>query len=150
MWFRPRTVAPLLVFLIATNADAAVLCARRHPDGRLDGPVRVRPAACRATEVQVSAGDVGYCCLPTTTTTTSLSCPTTSTLMLPDCEHVCGGICYGGPTCVDDGTGTGHCACIGPVYCGGPSNYCGGPCASGTCQAIPVPPGCPAVGCTCR
>jgi hypothetical protein len=95
---------------------------------------------------------VGFCCPSTaTTTSTSLGCPTTTTLGVPDCQGpapTCLGYCAGGQDCTDTG---GQCTCTGPILCGA-GGACGGSCPAGqTCQPFPVPSGCPLTGtCLCQ
>ncbi len=141
--------------LFAPNAaNAAVLCAKQRSDGTFSSSVKIREV-CRAKEVQLAPQDVGFCCSATTTSTTStsLACPTTTTLGAPDCS-IGGGVCglypcFNGQTCTD--TGGGVCGCTGPVQCGGPFSVCGGECPGGlTCTPKPVPPGCGSIGCTCQ
>ena len=141
------------LILVTATADAAVLCARRRSDGTVSGGVKVR-AACRPMEVTLTPDAVGFCCTATTTSTTTsvttLVCPTTTTLGIPSCgTSACGFPCLSGQACVDPGNG--QCTCSGPVFCGGTYFTCGGACPPGqTCTGLPVPPGCPGIGCTCQ
>ena len=156
MLLRP-TIAVLLLF--NATADAAVLCAKRRSDGTFHSTVRVRET-CRQGETVLTPEAVGFCCEhSTTTTSTSTSvtstppCPTVTTLGVPDCGGISGppsclGNCTGGRTCADDGNG--HCLCTGTGHCG-VQNFCGGDCPSGLgCQPLPVPEGCPSIGCGCQ
>jgi len=150
----PRHLAIALApIMVAATADAAVLCAKRRPDGTFNTTVKVR-AVCHPAEATLTPEELGLCCaVTTTTTTTTQACPTTTTLGEPDCggnpATFCGGLCHGGQTCGDDGNG--HCACLGPLHCGGADNFCGGDCpAAQSCQPLPVPAGCPSIGCGCQ
>ena len=143
----------LLVFLVAGTADATVLCAKRRADGTIAGTVHAR-AACRTTEALLTPEEVGFCCPGTTSTTitsTTIVCPTSTTLGAPPCgpqNPGCLGVCPGGQTCADIGGGT--CGCTGTATCGF-AGYCGGACPTGqTCEFDPVPPGCQPVDCSCR
>jgi hypothetical protein len=141
------------LLLLAATAEASVLCARRRSDGTVSGGVKVR-AACRPTEVTLTPDAVGFCCTATTTSTTTSvttpACPTTTTLGIPTCgPGSCGFPCLSGQACIDPGNG--QCTCSGPVFCGGTFFTCGGECPVGqTCTGLPVPAGCPSVGCTCQ
>ena len=145
------------VVLLAARADGAVLCAKQRADGTFHTAVKIREV-CHPNEVTLTPDAVGFCCTATTTTTTtatstSQQCPTTTTLGAPDCggdpAFFCGGQCPDSQTCGDDGNG--HCACLGPLHCGGADNFCGGDCPVGqSCELLPVPPGCPNVGCGCQ
>ena len=145
-------VTALLV--AATSADAAVLCAKRLQ--RAGGATVKLRDACRASEVQLTAADVGFCCTATTqTTTTSVTtttviCPTTTTLGVPNCgPGGCGFPCLDGRMCTDPGDG--QCVCTGTAQCGGTLSVCGGECPAGqVCAQLPVPPGCSSIGCTCQ
>jgi len=145
-----RVLASLVgVLLFAVTANADVLCAKRQRDGILNGPVKIRPA-CRAGEVTLTPDMVGFCCTVTTTTTstTAMTCPSTTTTLAPNCQGSggnCIGVCSGGQTCADDGTG--HCVCTGTLQCDSINGSCGGSCPPGqTCQPFP---GCPGP-CVCR
>ena len=146
-----RQIGPAVVaiLLLASVADASVLCARRRPDGTFNTSVKVREA-CKPSEVVLQPSDVGFCCGATTSTTSVTSCPTSTTLGIPDCAGTfCFGLCRSGQLCSD--IGNGQCGCTGPVLCGGSLNTCGGECPfAQTCEQISVPEGCPSVGCTCR
>jgi hypothetical protein len=141
----------VLVFMSGA-ANAAVLCAKQRSDGTFSASVKIREG-CRAKEVQLAPQDVGFCCSATTTSTstTSLACPTTTTLGNPGCVagFGCGFQCPNGQMCMD--TGGGQCGCAGPVLCGGQYSACGGECPAGqTCTPKSVPPGCGSIGCTCQ
>jgi hypothetical protein len=147
-------LAVLLVW--SASADAAVLCAKHRANGSFNATVKIREA-CRPSETLLGPESVGFCCGATTTSTstsvtTTLVCPTTTTLGAPDCggnpPAFCGGLCPGGQDCVDGGSGS--CVCSGPFHCG-VQNFCGGDCAPGlSCQPLPVPAGCPSIGCGCQ
>ena len=142
-------VADYTAALELDPANADVLCAKRQRDGSLNGPVKIRPA-CRAGEVTLTPDMVGFCCTVTTTTTstTAMTCPSTTTTLAPNCQGSggnCIGVCSGGQTCADDGTG--HCVCTGTLQCDSINGSCGGSCPPGqTCQPFP---GCPGP-CVCR
>jgi hypothetical protein len=140
------------LMLAPDAASGAVLCAKQRSDGTFGSTVKIREV-CRAKEVQLAPQDVGFCCSATTTSTTStsLGCPTTTTLGIPDCQAGagCGFPCFNGQTCTDQGGG--QCACTGPVQCGGTFSVCGGECPVGqACTPKSVPPGCGSIGCTCQ
>jgi len=88
----------------------------------------------------------------TSTSVTTLACPTTTTLGVPDCGGIpglCLAPCRSGQACAD--LGGGQCGCTGPVLCGGTYGVCGGECPGGqACAPVPVPEGCPSIGCTCQ
>lgn len=141
----------VMVGLSACEADAAVLCAKRRPDGTLRPSIKVREA-CRPSQVQVLPQDVGISCSAATTTTTSTidpaQCPTTTTLGAPPCANGFPGVCLNGQECVE--TSPGFWECQGPARCGA-YNYCGGECSLGqACDQRPVPPGCGPIGCECQ
>ncbi len=150
-----KLLAPLVgLLLFAVTAEASVLCAKRRRDGSFNGAVKIRQA-CRSGEVGLTPDMVGFCCTVTTTTSstavsTTMPCPTTTTLGAPPCQMVSGqgclGVCLGGQTCADDGGG--QCICSGPLQCG-VNGVCGGSCpAAQTCQPFP---GCTSAGpCECR
>jgi hypothetical protein len=146
-------VLAAMLALAPDTATAAALCAKRRSDGTFSSSVKIREA-CRAKEVQLAPQDVGFCCSVTTTSTTSssLACPTMTTLGVPDCQSGVGcGFqnCRNGQTCTDQG-GL-QCACTGPVQCGGLFSVCGGECPLGqTCTPKSVPPGCGSIGCSCQ
>ncbi len=150
---RRLALAVTAILLFTTAAHAAVLCAQRGRDGTFSTTVKIREA-CRPAEVTLTPDAVGFCCTVTTTTTsTSEPCPTTTTLGVANCggnpASFCGGLCPDSQTCGDDGNG--HCACLGPLHCGGQDNFCGGDCPAGqSCQQLPVPPGCGSIGCGCQ
>ncbi len=87
-----------------------------------------------------------------TSTSTSITmpmCPTTTTLGIPNCQTNFCGPCLSGQACTADGNG--QCGCTGPVLCGGTYSICGGECPTGQmCAQIPVPAGCPSIGCDCQ
>ena len=134
-----------------TIAEAAVLCAKQKKDGTFSTTVKIREI-CKPSETQLAPENVGFCCGSSTTTTTAV-CPTTTTLGIPSCvgspSSICTNLpCPGGQLCGDDGSG--GCRCTGPLHCGGNDNFCGGNCTSGSCQQLPVPAGCPSIGCGCQ
>jgi hypothetical protein len=153
-----RLAAVVLVGAILVEpARAAVLCARPRKDGSFDGPVKIREV-CRTGETAIRPEDVGLCCTvptsasTTTTSTSTVSCPshTTTSLGIPDCfgsGGSCLGLCANARQCVPDAT-TGACGCTGPELPCGVVTYqgaCGGTCPEGsTCQlyAPPLPNGC--------
>ncbi len=86
----------------------------------------------------------------TSTSVTTLVCPTTTTLGVPDCggTPTCLGLCRSGQTCANV---DGQCGCTGPVLCGGVFSVCGGECPQGSaCTPRSVPAGCPSIGCDCQ
>jgi hypothetical protein len=149
----------MLLAAIATDAHAAVLCARPSRQGTFDGAVKVRQA-CKANEVQLAPADVNFCCTPSTatsttvtTTTSTSSCPThtSTTLGIQDCGGgggFCLGLCANARACVPDGDG--NCGCTGAELPCGIVSYlgaCGGTCPSGFACALfspTLPGGCPA------
>jgi hypothetical protein len=149
----PGVALAAAILVLAGRTDAAVFCAKQRPDGTFSTGVKIREV-CRPNEVTLTPDAVGFCCTAsTTTTTTSQPCPTTTTLGAPDCggdpAFFCGGQCPDSQTCGDDGNG--HCACLGPLHCGGAGNFCGGDCPVGqSCELLPVPPGCQNIGCGCQ
>lgn len=145
--------AAILGTVIPVVAQGAVLCAKPSRTGTFNGTVKIREA-CKPNEVQLSPGDVNFCCTATTvTTTTSTMCPTftTTTLGIPDCGGVgsCGGLCANARACVPGAGGV--CECTGAeLPCGIVSvvGTCGGTCpASSTCGLVAptLPNGCPGV-----
>ena len=148
----PVWVLAATLMLAPAATSAAVLCAKQRSDGTFSSSVKIREA-CRAREVQLAPQDVGFCCSATTTSTTSTSvaCPSTTTLGNPGCVggFGCGFQCSNGQMCSD--VGSGQCGCAGPVLCGGNYSACGGECPVGQeCTPKPVPPGCGSIGCDCQ
>jgi hypothetical protein len=136
-----------LVLLIATAADAAVLCAKPRKDGTFSTSVKIREG-CKTAEVQLDPAALGLqgppgpqgpqgiqgesgVCECTTTTTTSTT--TTSTIASEE-PHCCdgGGIaCYMATSCGEGIPGPG--VCRGDTTCGAPDDP--GPCCNVTSVA---------------
>ena len=68
----------LLVLVVTSTAEVAVLCAKPRKDGTFNGAVRIRES-CKPGETQLDPAAVGFCCAASTTSTSSTS--TTTTIM---------------------------------------------------------------------
>src|SRR5262245_13629410 len=73
----PMLQLAVLALVVATTADAAVLCAKPKRDGTFNGGVKIREA-CKSGETVLDPAALGFCCTPSTTSTSTTSVASTT------------------------------------------------------------------------